>query len=90
MKFGNHGTIVPARTQKTNSMGEIEERDTEFVGNRWQFRFRKKNPFAPIADRSKVKFQKNRFDEKRKQEDSTFKRTLRVIAAFFKAMLKLR
>lgn len=44
--FGSrHGTVVKARYTPTGGGTEVER---EFVGNRAQRRFRKRNPFKPL------------------------------------------
>ncbi len=57
--FGHHGSVVPARTMGNIKTGELPE-DVEFVGNRSQYRFRVRNPFGSIPDKTKAKYHANR------------------------------
>ncbi len=64
-KFGTkHGTVVAARTMGNIKTGELPE-DLEFVGNRSQARFRIRNPFKAIPDKTKAKYHANRLLVKR-------------------------
>ena len=68
-----HGHIVPARVTVAGA-----EVDTEFVGNRSQFRFRMRNKFAPLPEREKPTYQSNRIETKRKM--SVFGRVVKFLA----------
>jgi hypothetical protein len=55
-KFGKkHGSVVKERFEIKNSKGELEMRDFNIIGNRFQRRFRLNNPLKPLPVQNKIK-----------------------------------
>jgi len=62
-KFGvKHGHVVKARYTRDGA-----EVDTDFIGNRSQYRFRLKNPFKALPDIEKPVYQTNKIEAKKKK-----------------------
>lgn len=84
-KFGTkHGTVVKARTIATKTK---DPEDIEFIGNRSQARWRRKNPLGRIKLRANSRYQSNRIENVDRQ--NAFRKMLKAIGKLFKYLLGL-
>lgn len=91
-KFGTkHGHVVPARVggykyRKDGKLLERDPEDVEFIGNRSQYEFRKRNPLKKIRLGYNSKFQKNRFENQERAD--MFSKFLGAFMKLFKYLFK--
>jgi len=83
-KFGKkHGSVVKERFTIKNSEGKDETRDFNIIGNRFQSRFRLKNPLTPLPVKDKpVEYFPNK--NERKEKKGAFARIVDGVKSFFK------
>lgn len=83
-KFGKkHGSVVKERFTIKNSEGKDETRDFNIIGNRFQSRFRLKNPLTPLPVKDKpVEYFQNKTEHKK--EKGLFGRVVDSVKGFFK------
>lgn len=83
-KFGKkHGSVVKERFTIKNAEGKDETRDFNIIGNRFQRRFRLKNPLTPLPVRDKPEeYFQNKTE--RKKEKGLFGKVVDGVKEFFK------
>lgn len=75
-KFGTkHGHVVKARYTKDGA-----QVDTEFIGNRQQYKFRMRNQLAPLPEIEKAVYHSNKIESKKKKN---------IMTAFFEYIKEL-